>query len=147
MKRLFLLLILLILLGCSNNSDDVNNNLNVSEWSNQIDGIQVQLYTTKENYRVNENIELGIIINNLSDKSYTLNKSPYKTINMRHNGNAYADAIGEEKIAEEDIIIPPGEAKQLKIMIIPTNQGEGLYEFSGGMDGIKFPNIKIKVKK
>lgn len=151
MKRVLitLLLFLSIISGCSSSKskNEIINRFNLSEWSKSEGGIQAQLFTYKQNYKPGENIEIGIALKNVTGKDFILSKSPYITINMSYNGNGYADAIGEKKINDEDIKIPPRKTKELKLITVSTSLGEGLYEFTGGMDNINFPKLEVKVEK
>ncbi len=152
MKKSFVSLVVLLFLTMNGymfftQHSSNENEINTSEWGKPFKGVQAQLFTAKSSYSLVDNIELEVRLRNNSRKLFILNKAPYKTVNMKYNGKAYADAIGEENISNADLVIPPGETKEFKIMVISTDQGEGRYEFSGGLDGIELPELDVTVHK
>lgn len=139
--------------GCSKNTKrPINQSKPIqSNWGKSHKGIRAMLYTPKSDWKVGEVIELRVKIKNTSKYPYLFKKEPYKTINMSHNGEPYADEIGNDPaIASKDIIIKPSETIDLLLTHVKTERkfdigGAGVYRF-GGLGELQFSDLKVLVR-
>jgi hypothetical protein len=141
-KIVFLLVSILFLSGFTT----PNKALEQSTWGTPRNGLQAMLYSPKQEYSINEKIELRVKVRNATNEPMIIKPQSYKNIYINVNGKAEEKILSDENYTSDNINLAPGETKDFLIFYYGTKEGTGVYDFSGALGDLQLPQIQIRVK-